>query len=253
MTVAATAPPAPRTVAIGHCAANLSIAGVCLDVDDTLVDYDRSMKAGLREMLGEDDAWPDWCAATERHYLRFTSGQVDFDTMRRQRTKEFFASRGEVLDDQEVVAREERRMAAVRRSWRLFADALPCLRALRAAGLRLAAVTNAAGAYQRGKLGILGLDAEFDALVISGEVGAAKPDPVIFHVACAALGVQPDQAVHVGDRLDLDARGARGAGLHGVWLNRSHRSPDTRREGVTVISALSELPALIARLGRSQW
>ncbi|MCA1676892.1 MAG: hypothetical protein LC799_33530, partial [Actinobacteria bacterium] len=55
----------------------IPITAVCLDIDDTLVDYGSSMRAGLREMLGADDAWPAWCATTERHYPRFTAGEVD--------------------------------------------------------------------------------------------------------------------------------------------------------------------------------
>ncbi len=246
MTLATGAPP-PAAVRHDHRVAP-SIGGVCLDVDDTLVDYANSTRAGLRALLGADDAWADWCAVTERFYPRFTSGEIDFDTMRRQRTKEFFAIRGEILDDGEVVAREERRMAAVQRAWQLFDDVLPCLRALRDGGLRLAAVTNAAGQHQRGKLRLLGLDAAFDALVISGEVGVAKPAAGIFHAACAALGVRVGQAVHVGDRLDLDAEGAHAAGLHGVWLDRSRCGPMSGQGRVAVISGLSELPGLIARL-----
>ena len=222
---------------------------MCLDIDDTLVDYGSSMRAGLREMLGADDAWPAWCATTERHYPRFTAGEVDFDTMRRQRTKDFFATRGELLDDDEAMKREDRRMTAMRRAWRLFDDALPCLRWLRAVGLRIAAVTNAAGRHQRVKLQALDLEAAFDAVVISDEIGAAKPDPVIFHTACAALGVGPAHAVHVGDRLDLDAQGARAAGLHGVWLDRSRRGDHARPAEVTVISGLAELPRVMIGLG----
>src|SRR5262245_4040764 len=108
------------------------IGAVCFDVDATLVDYEASTRAGLRELLGTDEAWVDWCALTDRHYRRYLAGDVDFDTMRWQRTKEFFASRGEVLGDGEVVQREERRAAAMRRAWRLYDDALPCLGALRA-------------------------------------------------------------------------------------------------------------------------
>lgn len=227
----------------------ITVVAVCLDIDDTLVDSDTSTRAGLREILGCDDAWPDWCAATERHYRRFTAGEVDFDTMRSQRTKDFFAARGEFLDDTEVQELEERRMGAMRRAWRLFEDALPCLRMLRAAGLLLAAVTNAASRYQRGKLQALGLESVFDAVVISAEVGAAKPDPVIFHTACSALGVHPERAVHVGDRLDLDARGAQAAGLHGVWLDRRRRCDPARAQGITVISGLADLPSVVARLG----
>ena len=151
------------------------VVAVCFDVDATLVDYEASTRAGLRELLGTDDAWAQWCALTDEHYARYLAGQVDFDVMRRHRTKDFFACRGELLCDGEVVRREERRAAAVRRAWKLFDDALPCLRALRALGMRLAAVTNAAGDHQRAKLGALGLESTFDAVLISGELGVAKP------------------------------------------------------------------------------
>lgn len=224
------------------------IQAVCLDVDDTLLDSHWSIRAGLREMLGADEDWSDWCALSGRHYLRFTAGEVDFDTMRRQRTREFFASRGELLDDHAVTEREQRRMSAARRSWRPFDDVACCLLALRTAGLRLAAVTNAPGPYQRDKLAVLGLDAVFDAVVISGEVGAAKPDTAIFRAACAALGTAPAHAVHVGDRWDADARGAHDAGLHGVWLNRLGRWPGVSGSGVATISGLDQLPGLVARL-----
>lgn len=213
------------------------------------MDSERSIRAGLRELLGAEDAWTEWCATSARHYLRFTAGEVDFDTMRRQRTREFFASRGEALDEREVAERERRRMAASRRAWRLFDDALRCLLALRAAGLRLAAVTNAPGPHQRDKLTALGLLPTFDALIISDEVGTAKPDPGIFHTACTALQTRPGQIVHVGDRLDADACGARNAGLHAVWLDRTGTSPDARGDGIATVSGLDELPELIARLG----
>ncbi|MGH3797910.1 MAG: HAD family hydrolase [Pseudonocardiaceae bacterium] len=226
----------------------LMIAAVCFDVDATLVDHEASTRAGLRELLGTDDAWSDWCALTDRHYLRYLAGEVDFDTMRWQRTKEFFASRGELLGDGEVVQREERRAAAMRRAWQLYDDALPCLGVLRAAGLRLAAITNAAGEYQRAKLEVLGLESAFDAVLISGELGVAKPHRAIFRTACAALRVRPAQAVHVGDRLDMDAEGARDAGMHGVWLDRSRRGALPRSAGISVICQLSELPALVGQL-----
>lgn len=233
---------------ISHPMRSAAISAVCLDIDGTLVDYGASMRAGLREMLGADDAWSDWCATTERHYCRFTAGEIDYDTMRKQRTKDFFAARGEFLDDVEVWTREELRMAAMCRAWQLFDDALPCLRRLRADGLLLAAVTNAASRHQRSKLRALGLDAVFDTVVISAEVGVAKPDPGIFHTACSTLGVRPERTVHVGDRLDLDAQGALAAGLHPVWLDRSQHVGRTGDGGITVISRLSELSGAVARI-----
>ncbi|PZS23048.1 MAG: HAD family hydrolase [Pseudonocardiales bacterium] len=228
------------------------VVAVCFDVDATLVDYEASTRAGLRELLGTDDAWAQWCALTDEHYVRYLAGQVDFDMMRLHRTKDFFACRGEFLSDGEVVRREERRAAAVRRAWQLFDDALPCLRALRLLGLRLAAITNAAGDHQRAKLGALGLESTFDAVLISGEVGVTKPHRAIFRRACRALGVRPAQAVHVGDRLDTDAEGARDAGLHGVWLDRSGCGALPQDAGISVIGRLAELPALLTRLAGGQ-
>ncbi|MDP8932415.1 MAG: HAD family hydrolase, partial [Actinomycetota bacterium] len=94
----------------------------------------------------------------------------------------------------------------------------------------------------------VGLLDAFDVLVISGELGAAKPEPVIFRTACIALGVPAEQVVHVGDRLDLDALGARRAGLHGVWLDRSRNGGPTEVEDVPVIPDLVALPGVVAEL-----
>lgn len=226
------------------------VAAVCFDVDATLVDYEASTRAGLLELLGTDDAWVDWCALTDQHYEGYLAGRIGFEPMLQQRTKDFFARRGEFLCDGEVIRREERRRAAVRRSWRLFDDALPCLRALRNLGLRLAAITNAAGEHQRAKLDALGLKSAFDVVLISGEIGVAKPHRAIFRRACHALGVHPGQAVHVGDRLDTDAVGARDAGLHGVWLDRSGCGLLPQGTGISVIRQLADLPALVTGRGR---
>lgn len=229
------------------------IRAVCLDIDDTLVDYVRSSRRALTALIGHDDAWASWSRLTDAHYDRYMAGEVDFDTMRWERTREFLVDLGETLDDTEVIARERHRQRVMRDAWCLFDDVLPCIDWLRSSGLRLAAVTNASGQYQRGKLAVVGLTEIFDHIMISGEIGTAKPDPLIFRSACVALGLAPHEVVHIGDRLDLDAAGAQNAGLHGVWLDRHARRACPRRgnpgpvpDGVTVIHSLAELPALLA-------
>src|SRR6202000_360758 len=142
---------------------------------------------------------------------RVVAGIIDSDTMRWQRTKEFFGCLGELLDDAEAVRREDGRVRAMRQAWHLFDDALPCLEWLSAVGVKIAVVTNASGPYQRAKLANLGIASYIDEVVLAGELGAAKPDPVIFHTACDRLGYPPAEVAHVGDRLHLDAIGARDA------------------------------------------
>jgi len=94
-------------------------------------------------------------------------------------------------------------------------EALPgaadACRALAAAGLRLAVVSNwDVGLHDH--LATLGLDGLLDAVVTSAEAGAPKPAPAVFELALARLGAHPARTVHVGDA-DADAEGARAAGL----------------------------------------
>lgn len=223
--------------------APVGIKAVCLDLDETLLDGEHASRAALRELLGTDRAWPVWRRVTTRHYARYLGGEIDFDTMRVERTKAFFGAFGETLDDAEAARRETRRMAAMLRAWKLFDDVRPCLDWLAASGLKLAVVTNAPGDYQRKKIADLGLAADFDVVVVSGDIGIAKPDSRIFHAACDGLGLRPDEVAHVGDRLDADARGAARAGLRGIWLDRHGEGRDDA--GVPVIAGLDELPELL--------
>ncbi|MFC7340878.1 HAD family hydrolase [Saccharopolyspora griseoalba] len=219
------------------------IKAVCLDLDETLLDGERASRTALRELLGTDRAWPVWQRVTDQHYARYLTGEVGFDTMCVERTQAFFAAFGETLGGAEAARREARRMAAMQRAWRLFDDVRPCLDWLAASGLKLAVVTNAPGDYQRAKLGALGLAADFDAVVVSGDIGIAKPDPRIFRAACERLDLPPGEVVHVGDRLGADAQGAARAGLHGVWLNRNGEPGENA--DVPTITGLDELPELL--------
>jgi putative hydrolase of the HAD superfamily len=91
-----------------------------------------------------------------------------------------------------------------------------------------------------------GLERRFHAIVISGELGRAKPDGAAFARACFLLGIKKDGVWHVGDNLRADVGGARAAGLTAVWLNRDGLS---LREGDPApdyeVTTLAELPALL--------
>ncbi|MDD2857562.1 MAG: HAD family hydrolase [Candidatus Nanopelagicales bacterium] len=83
-------------------------------------------------------------------------------------------------------------------SWHAYADAAPTLRALRAAGVRIGVLSNV-GVSIRGVLEREGLADLVDAVVLSCEVGAVKPDPAIFTSALDALGSTAAQTLMVGD------------------------------------------------------
>jgi putative hydrolase of the HAD superfamily len=154
---------------------------VCLDIDDTLVDFTAAGRHALAEMIGRRDMWPAWEDVTEAHVAMVVAGDLDYASMHRSRTRAFLAELGACVDDDLAARFERRRAATMRCGWELFSDVIPCLDWLRAAGVRLAAVTNASGAHQRAKLDDLGLSRFFDHVAIAGEVGASIPGPWVVH------------------------------------------------------------------------
>lgn len=108
------------------------------------------------------------------------------------------------------------RAAFAQQVWtRIVPGAAVLLRRLRSAGMRIALVSNADG-HLEGHLRALGLcrvGVEIDAILDSAIVGSAKPDPTLFVLALAELGVDANQAVHVGDTVGADVAGALAAGI----------------------------------------
>ncbi|CAL5061226.1 unnamed protein product [Urochloa decumbens] len=103
------------------------------------------------------------------------------------------------------------------KAWHLCdPDAGRVFQALRRAGVKTAVVSNF-DTRLRPLLHALKCDHWFDAVAVSAEVAAEKPNPTIFLKACELLGVKPEEAVHIGDDRRNDVWGARDAGCD-AWL-----------------------------------
>ena len=130
---------------------------------------------------------------------------------------------------------------------RLFDDVIPFLRGLRERGIKVAIVSNCAE-NTRPLLVKHGIDALADALVLSCEVGSAKPAAKIFQCALDRLGVAAEAAVFVDDQPDYCA-GSVTAGIRAVQILRSEldgQGLDGRipAAGTTVVRSLPEVEAL---------
>ncbi|HEX7642336.1 MAG TPA: HAD family hydrolase [Burkholderiaceae bacterium] len=92
-------------------------------------------------------------------------------------------------------------------------------------GLALLGKRFALGTVSNGfaDLHAIGLAGHFRVSIAAHRLGFAKPDARIFHQACEALQVLPQEAVYVGDDPLLDVEGAQKAGLRAVWMNRFER------------------------------
>ncbi len=98
-------------------------------------------------------------------------------------------------------------------------QALAALDDLRAAGARLAIVSNAARHSER-LLDTFGFRDRVSATALSWSVGVLKPDARIYRAALDALGVVPGEAAFVGDGRDRELQGARRLGLRTVLIER---------------------------------
>ena len=85
--------------------------------------------------------------------------------------------------------------------WQVYPDTALALKSLRQRDIRTAVVSNIAWDI---RAVLAAADAHPDEYVLSYEVGAAKPDPRIFEAALSRIGVEPEQALMVGDSVEND-------------------------------------------------
>ncbi|HZL71881.1 MAG TPA: HAD-IA family hydrolase [Planctomycetota bacterium] len=128
--------------------------------------------------------------------------------------------------------------------WRLYPEVEGVLKDLRARGLKLGVISNWSTRLRHVAEGT-GLDKLVDFIVCSSEAGMRKPDPHIFHVALHRAGVSPGRAVHVGDQVEDDVRGAQRMGIRPVLVWRKPGTSPSGLDGTLVLPDLSGLPAAL--------
>ncbi len=120
------------------------------------------------------------------------------------------------VDDDELDRFLDAEHAAWRPARSLVDSGHALLESLRDRGLRLAVVANTwpePARLVREELAELGVTGRVDAIALSGEVGVRKPAPELFRRALDELGVEPANALFVGDRLVDDVEGAAAVGM----------------------------------------
>jgi HAD superfamily hydrolase (TIGR01509 family) len=211
--------------------------------------------------------YPDWERISRilaKHGITATSAQLaeaEFPAKRRMDDAGFRSSTGDITEpdgylgwvvkatgidyDDEALHAAARDFQAehVRANlWSVVPDEVhPALRRLRAAGYLLGLISNTEDNL-RPVLARTGLDAYFDSLVLSSEVGSEKPEPAIFREALREMAVAPERAIFVGDFYSIDVAGARGVGITPILLDARGLSPD---RDVTRVASLTELADLL--------
>jgi len=179
--------------------------GTLLTLRDPIGHLDRALRAhGVERPASEIERGFD---AEVRYYAREKLGGRDaasVATLRAGCAGAFLGELGLDLDREQfapALAFEFDVLPGVRRALALLA----------AHGLALAVVADWDFSLHE-QLRLHGLDRWFAAVVLSAELGAAKPEPAPFRTALERLGVEPARALHVGDD-EVDEQGAAAAGM----------------------------------------
>ncbi len=108
---------------------------------------------------------------------------------------------------------------------RLFPGAAETLDELRRRGAKLYLLSNAQRLFTAPELRALDLDRRLDGVLLSSDVGAAKPSPLFYRALLERYAIDPAAAVMVGNDAWADAWGAHACGLASMYLH-TPQSPD---------------------------
>ena len=233
---------------------NTRYDAVTLDMGFTLVNLEGSThqellalaaKAGLTLTLDDvrrvtREFWDEWTAAAATHVWQPSLAQDHVTSYEIDR--QICLRLG--IADPALHAEANRRSRAIfddTSTYRIFPEVFEALAALRSRVGALGILSNW-GWWLPELCAELGLADHFDFIITSARIGAAKPHPNIFWAALAEAGSSPARALHVGDDLAADVRGAQALGITGVLLDRSGT---VAADGFPVVRSLTEVVALL--------
>lgn len=218
---------------------------ILFDADETLFHFDAY--AGLQLMFkgyGVDFTSQDYevyQALNQPLWVQYQSGEIGAKQLQEQR----FSYWGEQLNIAPSVLNAGF-LQAMAEVCTPLPGAVSLLNALQGKA-KLGIITNGFTDLQQIRLERTGLHNHFDILVISEQVGVAKPHPQIFTHAKELMGnPEPASVLMVGDNPIADIGGGKQAGFYTCWLNRFNA---TLPAGITAdleVQSLAELEAALS-------
>ncbi len=225
-------------------AARVRYPWLLFDADGTLFDYDAAEKAALSATFREfgDEMVPEslgiYREINAEMWQAFELGTMTQERIKSERFEIFLAAIGSIADPQIF---SKKYMGNLARQTALINNALATVdRLSRRAQLLL--ITNGLKEIQRPRIAASPLQTYFAGIVISEEIGSAKPDGRIFEAAFAEMDHPRKQDVlMIGDSLTSDIAGGAAFGIDTCWFNPDGMENPSGNTPSFEISSLSEL------------
>jgi putative hydrolase of the HAD superfamily len=235
------------------------IEAALFDLDDTLHDdtlaYRRAARSVADEIAAERGVsaqrlYDAYVAEAESFWKALSPATLGTPLVGIRAQMWLSALRTVGLNEQQLAERCGTEYNRFRREYLvLWPGVVELLTELRAAGCKLAMITNGFSETHRDKIAALALEDAFDEIFIADEVGMVKPDPRLFRLAAERLGVEPARCAMIGDRYDRDVRGGHDAGMFTVWVNvRDELVPEGAPAPDAIVAGIGEVAGVLARL-----
>ena len=219
---------------------------ILFDADGTLFDFRRAERHALNEAMASFDLAYDeavhpaaYATINRALWQQLEQGGITADHLKIERFRRFCAALDVVVDPEAFSGEYLRRLA----QGTFLIDGAEALLAALRTRVRLGIVTNGLAEVQRPRLARSAVGSLFETIVVSEELGVAKPDARIFQHALRQLR-HDDMAtvLMVGDCLEADIQGGCNAGLRTCWFNPSGVANGSDIRPTFEIARLSELP-----------
>ncbi len=221
---------------------------IVFDADGTLFDYDTAESRALEESFLEaglafEPGFVDmYRTINQKVWSDFENGSISQERLRTQRFQTLFEASGSEYDPATFSSIY---LSNLSKHADLIDGAEETVRLLKGR-VRLGLITNGIAVVQRSRLARSSIGGSFRTVVISGEVGFAKPDKRIFDELFLRMGNPPrNEVLLVGDSLASDMRGGADYGLDTCWFNPSGGTRDEDIRITYEIGDLSDLPGIV--------
>lgn len=222
---------------------------VLFDADNTLFDFTAGERASLQQAL--EDEGLEFSDSYHALYHRinkecwsdFEHGRISKEQLRRERFVRFFGDLGQRGIDADGFAANY--LAYLSQTGQLLDGAQPLLESLQNR-YRLGLITNGLKEVQRPRLAASGLGAFFEVVVVSDEIGVAKPQQAFFDFTFGLMGQPaPNQVLVVGDNLHADIKGGLDYGADACWYNPDGHEPLPDIRPTYQVKTLHELARML--------
>ncbi len=207
----------------------MDVSWILFDIDNTLLDFDSSSKLALQasfrhfELPFNEDNYKTYKRINANIWHEFEKGQITALKLRHKRfdllfeALKLFPTTGHEFNAYYLNQLIEQSIAY---------DKVPDMLIKLKKKYKISVITNGLREVQRSRLNHLKIAHHFDSIIVSDEIGVAKPDKAYFDHVFTTIenSPRPNKTLVVGDNIHSDIKGGTDYGCRTCWIKNNNEN-----------------------------